>query len=158
MRQKINPEFDLATIPPRRRRQFIQHRFNYTRRADRPEILNEFNGYKTVFGVIGESSRYRFTSDFSQPDAMARNLLSSSCLFEFVEMYALDLFQHWHLDNPDEMRDALLKTDRFVAKLQEGCSLSDYTLVVMSDHGQEPVIGTIPLLQALRRSGVKRDT
>ena len=34
--QKLNPEFDLAGIPPRRRREFTQHRFKYTRRAASP--------------------------------------------------------------------------------------------------------------------------
>ena len=45
-RQKFDPEFDLAAIPPRRRREFTQHRFKYTRRAAMPEIMAEFNGYR----------------------------------------------------------------------------------------------------------------
>jgi len=156
VRQNFNPEFDLATIPPRRRRNFVQHRFKYTRRATSPETLNEFNDYKTLFGVLGEASRYRFTSDFAALDSLAREVLASPLRFEFIEMYALDLYQHWHLDNEEGMKKALAETDQFVERLRDGCGGSDYTLVLLSDHGQESVVGTIPLLKELRKSGVRQ--
>ena len=137
-----------------RRRNFVQHRFKYTRRAANPETLDEFNGYKTLFGVLGEESRYRFTSDLAGLDALAQELIASPLRLEFVEMYGLDLYQHWHLDNEEGMRETLAATDRFVERLLDGSKRSDYTLVLLSDHGQEAVVGTIPLLQALRNSGV----
>ena len=107
VRQKFNPEFDLATIPPRRRRKFVQHRFKYTRRAADPDSLKAFNGHKTIFGVLGGDSRYRFTSDFAALETIAQEALSSSLRFELIEMYALDLYQHWHLDNDEGMSKAL---------------------------------------------------
>jgi hypothetical protein len=154
VRQQFNPEFDLATIPPRRRRNFVQHRFKYTRRAADPELLKAFNGHETIFGALGGYSRYRFTSDFAALERIAQEALSSSLRFELIEMYALDLYQHWHLDNDEGMGEALARTDRFVERLIEGCSDSGQTLVLLSDHGQEPVVGTIPLLNQLRTSGV----
>ena len=105
--QRFDPDFDLAAIPPRRRREFTQHRFKYTRRVATPEIMREFSGYKTLFGVLGEDARYRFTHRFDTLDSLARDILASSLRFEFLEMYALDLFQHWHLDDDVGMRDAL---------------------------------------------------
>lgn len=154
IRQKYDPEFDLATIPPRRRRRFVQHRFKYTRRAANPEMLEEFNGNETIFGVLGDDSRYRFTSDIAALDSLAREVLASSLRLEFVEMYALDLYQHWHLDDEEGMRAVLAETDRFVKQLRDGCSGRDRTLVLLSDHGQEPVVGTIPLLEGLQKPGV----
>jgi len=71
MRQKFDPEFDLAAIPPRRRREFTQHRFKYTRRAATPEIMEEFNGYKTIFGLLNKDARYRFTYSFDALDSFA---------------------------------------------------------------------------------------
>jgi hypothetical protein len=154
IRQKFDPDFDLAAIPPRRRREFTQHCFKYTRRVATPEIMREFNGHKTLFGVLDEDARYRFTHRFDKLDSLARDILASSTRFEFLEMYALDLFQHWHLDNDLGMRDALRKTDSFVAKLRDGCARNGHTLVLLSDHGQELVTGTIPLVRMLRKSGV----
>lgn len=156
VRQKFNAEFDLATIPPRRRRDFVQHRFKYTRRAANPEMLDAFNGYKTLFGALGEDSRYRFTSDLAALGSLAKDVLASRLRLEFVEMYALDLYQHWHLDNKDGMQEVLAETDRFVARLLNGCRGSDRTLLLLSDHGQEPVVGTIPLFQELRKLGVEQ--
>ncbi len=156
VRQKFNAEYDLATIPPRRRRDFLQHRFKYTRRAANPELLDAFNGYKTLFGTLGDDSCYRFTSDLSALGSLAQDVLASSLRLEFVEMYALDLYQHWHLDNKEGMREVLAETDRFVARLLKGRSGSGWTLVLLSDHGQEPVVGTIPLLQELRNLNVEQ--
>ncbi len=154
IRQRFDSHFDLATIPPRRRREFTQHRFKYTRRAATPEIMREFNGYKTLFGVLDEDARYRFTYRFDELDSLAQDILANSVRFEFVEMYALDLFQHWHLDDDVGMSDALGKTDSFVASLLEGFAQDGHTLVLLSDHGQELVTGTIPLVSMLRKSGV----
>ena len=154
IRQKFDPDFDLAGIPPRRRREFMQHRFKYTRRATSPEIMLEFNGYKTILGLLGKDAQYQFTYNFDELDAIARDTPAHDLKFEFLEMYALDLYQHWHLDNDTGMRDALNKTDKFVANLREGCARNGKTLVLLSDHGQEPVKDKIPLVKILRESGV----
>lgn len=156
IRQKFDPDFDLAAIPPRRRREFTQHRFKYTRRVSTPEIMDSFNGYRTLFGVLNGDARYRFTYRFDTLDSLARDMLADARGFEFVEMYALDLFQHWHLDDAVGMRSALSKTDNFVASLLDGCTRSGHTLVLLSDHGQELVTGTIPLVNMLRNSRVPR--
>lgn len=154
IRQKFDPDFDLAAIPPRRRREFTHHRFKYTRRAATPEIMAEFNGYKTLFGLLGKDARYQFTYRFDALDSFAQDIAASALRFEFVEMYAFDLYQHWHLDREAEMREALGKTDRFVANLRDGCARNGRTLALLSDHGQEPVTNTIPLTRTLRKSGV----
>lgn len=156
IRQRFDGDFDLAAIPPRRRRQLVQHRFKYTRRAAAPDILAEFNGYQTIFGALGKGARYHFTHQFESLDSLAPELLASGSTLEFLEMYALDLFQHWHLDDDERMRECLRKTDEFVARLLEGCGQSGQTLVLLSDHGQEPVNHSIPLLPTLRGSGVPR--
>jgi hypothetical protein len=156
IRQKFDPNFDLAAIPPRRRREFTQHRFKYTRRAASPEIMAEFNGYKTLFGLLDRDARYRFTYRFDALDSLARDIAASALRFEFLEMYAFDLYQHWNLDNGAGMREALGRTDRFVANLRERCVRNGLTLVLLSDHGQEPVTDTIPLVRTLRKSGVPK--
>jgi hypothetical protein len=154
IRQKLNPDFDLAAIPPRRRREFTQHRFKYTRRAASPEIMLEFNGYKTIFGLLGKEAQYQFTYDFDELKSISKDTPTHKLNFEFLEMYALDLYQHWHLDKDIGMREALHRTDQFVASLREGCDRNEKTLVLLSDHGQEPVRTKIPIMKVLRESGV----
>lgn len=155
VKQRFDADFDLAAIPPRRRRRFTHHRLKYTRRMASPETLAEFNGYETLFGLLGDRARYRFTSKFDSLDALAQELPSTGLRLEFLEMYALDLHQHWHLDNADAMRESLRRTDRFVAQLQERCADDGCTFVLLSDHGQEAVTNTIPLVPLLRRCGVR---
>ena len=42
VRQTFDFDFDLATLPPRRRREFTQHRCKYTRRVTSPKIMDRF--------------------------------------------------------------------------------------------------------------------
>jgi hypothetical protein len=152
--QKFHPEFDLAAIPPQRRREFTQHRFKYTRRSATPEIMLEFNGHKTIFGLLGEAAQYQFTLNFDDLKTIAKDTPEHDLKFEFLEMYALDLYQHWHLDNDVGMREALQRTDQFVADLREGCDRNEKTLILLVDHGQEPVRNKIPIVKLLRESGI----
>jgi len=154
--QRFDPNFDLAGIPPRRRRQFTQRRLSEVKRAASPEIMAEFNGYKTLYSLFGDGSQYRFTLRFEDLDALAREIRSESVRFEFVQMHAMDVYQHWHIDNDAGMREALAKTDRFVARLRQSCAESGHTFVLFSDHGQEPVSHTIPLVQTLKQSGIPK--
>ncbi len=149
--------YDLAAVPFRRRRRFVLHRFKYTRRAEDPDSLREFGGYKTIFGLLGNEARYVFTKDFGDLDGLASELpRCDESLLSLVEMYALDLTQHWHLDNPTVMKEALRKTDVFVGQLIDGCRRSGKRLILLSDHGQEPVTGTVPLIQSVHGTGISR--
>jgi hypothetical protein len=69
-------------------------------------------------------------------------------------MYALDLFQHWHLDRGEELDQAYRKADDFLRRLQANARARGVSLMVLVDHGQEPVVGTIPLLRMLQESGL----
>jgi len=154
IRQNFDSDFDLAAIPPSRRREFTQHRLKYSRRVATPDVMKEFNGFRTILGELDEDAKYRFTYKFDALESLARSIFASALKFEFLEMYALDLFQHWHLDDDCAMREALGKTDRFVATLHEGCAQNGRMLVLLSDHGQELVLDTIPLVQLLSKSTV----
>ncbi|MEA2093700.1 MAG: hypothetical protein U9P11_03950 [Pseudomonadota bacterium] len=155
IRQKLDGSYDLAAIPPGRRRRFRQHRFKYTRRAQSPETLARFGDYPSIFGLLGPDAKYHFTKDFGSLNDLAARLPSPGLKLEFLEMYALDLTQHWNLDRPDVMREAYLATDTFIAELRKKCLQQDVTLMVLVDHGQEPVIGTIPFKQQLKKLGIR---
>jgi hypothetical protein len=150
----VDPTHDLSVIPWRRRRRFDLHRFKYTRRAASSRSMDSFSSYPSIFGLLGDRSEYIFTKDFDSLPALARRLPSGGRLLEFVEMYALDLTQHWHLDNATVMDDALARTDRFVRNLHARCQDRGARFMLLVDHGQELVVGTIPFLQALKKTGI----
>lgn len=155
LRQLGDATFDLATVPPHRRKQFEQFRFKYTRRETTDETLIRFGRYDTILGMLGPRARYSFAKRFDK----AHELLDGSFLggdesLLFLELYALDLFQHWHLDRPSRMAWALSETDTFVRRLDALCTRHARRLALLVDHGQEPVVGSIPLRQTLERSGV----
>ena len=154
VRHKFNPKFDLAGIPPRRLREFTQHRLSETNRAASPAIMAEFNGYKSLLSLLGEDSKYTFSLKFDTLDALAQRIPDESVGFEFLQMHAMDIYQHWHIDNDAGMREALGRTDEFVARLRDNCADSGHTLVLLCDHGQEPVTNKIPFVQTLKESGV----
>jgi hypothetical protein len=153
-RHFFDREYDLAVIPWRRRRRFELHRFKYTRRSASADSLQEFAGNRTIFGLLGDRARYVFTKDFDALPALAERLPSGERALEFLEMYAFDLVQHWHLGDDTVMDDALARTDRFVRRLHAQCCARGVRFMLLVDHGQERLVGTIPLVQALRRAGV----
>ncbi|HVS65316.1 MAG TPA: hypothetical protein VMT85_17635 [Thermoanaerobaculia bacterium] len=146
--------YDLAVIPWRRRRRFQQHRFKYTRRAKSELAMKEFAGLPSIFGILGEEAKYFFTKDFAELETLSQRLPSGKRRIELLEMYALDLVQHWHLDNPSVMSDALARTDEFVRVVHERCRRLGVRFLLLVDHGQERITGTVPLIQTLQRTGV----
>jgi hypothetical protein len=150
----FDPTHDLSVIPWRRRRRFDLHRFKYTRRAASSRSMDCFSSFPSIFGLLGDQSKYIFTKDFDSLPALARRLPSGERMLEFVEMYALDLTQHWHLDNTAVMDIALARTDRFVRDLHARCQDRGARFMLLVDHGQELVVGTIPFLQALKKTGI----
>ena len=157
VRHKFDKNFDLAGIPPRRLREFTQHRLPETKRAASPEIMAEFNGYESLLSLLGEDSKYSFTLRFDALETLAQRIPEQSIGFEFLQMHAMDIYQHWHIDNADGMREALGRTDKFVARLRDNCARSGHTFVLLCDHGQEQVTNRIPFVQTLRKSGVPRN-
>ena len=157
VRQFFDTNYDLSAIPPRRRREFTLHRLSEATRAAEPERLNEINGYKTLITLLGGNSKYRFTLKFNRLDELAAQLPDDSVRFDFLQNHAYDIRQHWYIDDQAVLNDALARTDRFVATLQEKCERTGHTLVLLSDHGQDPNTSTIPLVQTLLKSGVPRD-
>jgi len=153
----FDKSYDLAAIPPRRRRCFDLFRFKYERRMHANESLVKFGSYDSIFGILGDNGKYRFTKSFGKLDSLLSELPSGGPRLEFLEMYALDLIQHWYLDREETMRYAYQTTDEFVRRLQENCQRKAVTLMLLVDHGQEPVVGVIPLAEELRRLGIPEE-
>jgi Type I phosphodiesterase / nucleotide pyrophosphatase len=149
--------YDLAAIPSYRRRYFDLYRFKYGRRVDSKDYLKKLGSYESIFGILGDDAKYLFTNNFDMLDSLLRNLPFDERKLIFLEMYALDLLQHWNLDRQKTMDPAYGATDDFVRRLNEKCQQRGVTLMLLVDHGQEPVTGIIPLKKELERSGIREE-
>ncbi|MBI1796196.1 MAG: alkaline phosphatase family protein [Candidatus Eisenbacteria bacterium] len=149
LRQFADHGYDLAAVPPRRRRMFDLRRFKYTRREHDGRVMERIGASESLFGLLGQRSRYRFTRRFAELPRLARELPSARFEFELLEMYALDLFQHWHMDRPAELAAAYRRADDFIGALHARARERGVRFMLLVDHGQEPVIGTIPLFAAI---------
>lgn len=154
----VHPAFDLAAIPPRRRRRFELTRFKYTRRQQSAEVIGNIGGYDSIIGVLGPGrARYLFSKRLDELDAIAAELAEGSEALLFAEVYGLDLLQHWSLDQPERLRDGYARIDRFVGDLAARAKASGRRLVLLVDHGQELVRGTIDLPARLAALAIPDD-
>lgn len=154
----VHPAFDLAAIPPRRRRRFVLTRFKYTRRQQSAEVIGNIGGFDSIIGALGPGrARYLFSKRLGDLPEMARQLAEAPEQLVFAEIYGLDLLQHWSLDQPERLRDGYARIDRFVADLHARTTASGRRLVLLVDHGQEPVRGTVNIAERLRELPIPED-
>jgi hypothetical protein len=150
--------YDLAAVPARRRRQWELTRFKYTRRKQSSDVLLDIGGRPSIFATVGaERSRYVFCDRFDRLDALTDELCDPRLALEMVEMYALDLLQHWTLDRPERLASAYAAVDRWFAALERRATAAGRRLVLLVDHGQEPVRGTVDVAGPLAALRLPRD-
>lgn len=157
VRHRWDPDFDLPTVEPRRRRRFEMHRLKMLRRRGGGLHLVDFGTCPTLFAALPGASRHR--TFFTFPDAK-RGLAASldpACRLDLVELYALDLFSHWNLDRPEAMRNMLRLTDELLREAAGRARHLGLRTLLVVDHGQEPVRHAIDLPRLLAGSGVPRD-
>ena len=148
--------FDLAAVPRWRRKRFEINKLRYAERKIK-RFLN-LNGTDTIFRVVGErESNYIYSSKFEELSSILSKIFSSEYRFELFQMHSLDTLQHWNLDNPDRINKFYSKIDNFSSELHRICTEKNITLMILSDHGMEPVKDSIDILKELKRLGIPRD-
>ena len=148
----FNQSFDLAAIPSKRRRLLELKRFKYTRREKSSEILFRIGGVESIFSIVGKGKgKYVFSKKFDGLDKLLYNLCSQDYRLEFLELYSLDILQHWNLDETNEISKFYRGIDNFVKNLHEKCQSKNSTLMILSDHGQEQVKGSIDIKKELKK-------
>jgi hypothetical protein len=150
----LRPTWDLAAIPPRRRRRLVITRTKYKRRRQWSEALYGIGGVPSVMDVVGrERSRYLFSSKLD-PARLLSRLCAPHAALEILELYALDRFQQWNLDRPEQVQSFYGRIDAFLRDLHARCRAAEMQLLVVSDHGHEPIRGSLDLMALLARSGL----
>jgi hypothetical protein len=150
--------FDLAAMPPRRRRRFHITRTKYKRRTKKSEALFQIGGVHTVFDVIGkEKSRYLFDSSYDPEKSVLGSLCGDSYVLEVIELYSLDRYQQWNLDRPKSVANFYSRIDQFLNRLNAKCQAKGWSLMIVSDHGHEPIQASHDLESVLKRLTVPQE-
>lgn len=154
----IDKSNDLSAMPWWRRRQFNLHRMKYTRRETDPSCLNVIGDYPSIFQELGpDQAGYIFCKHFADMDRAIHTFPRANKRLDFVEFYGFDLFSHWHLDQMDKIKAKLNAVDGFVRRLHQRCQDAGVALMLLVDHGQEPIRASVNLKKALKQSGIPRD-
>lgn len=142
----------LAAIPKRRLSQFEIKRFKYVKRMLMQTIVSKIGEATSIFGVVGEEkSRYVFCKRTVNLGSLLNTLCIGDSVLEFLELYSLDLFQHWNLDNSRLVKTFYGYVDGFIEALHNKCLSNGVTLMLLSDHGQEEVKKTIDITGELKK-------
>lgn len=146
--------YEFPAMPARRRRQFNSHRLEYAARERDARAMERMGEFPTVFGILAGDSRYLFTRQLGSLERLGRGLPGAQVALEFLDVAGLDLLQRWHMDSPETLDQGYRQVDRFLGGLHERCRERGVTLLLLVDHGQEPVFGAIPLLHELHAAKV----
>ena len=158
IRHALAPPFDLAAMPPRRRSRLQIRRTKYKRRRKWPEALYRIGGVPTVLELVGrDRSRYVFSCARDPMSRLLPTLPARDLILEIVELYSLDRFQQWNLDRLDQVLEYYRVIDAFLHELHAKCRAQGKILMVLSDHGHEPIRESIDVLAALQRNGFSED-
>ncbi len=147
--------FDLAAVPYWRRRRFEINKTKYMIR----NVTNflRFNGIETIFSYVGEKeSNLIFNGKFDELFSLTPKLFSRVHRLEHLHIHSLDTFQHWNLDNPDRITKFYTKIDSFLEELYNRCNDKSINMMLLSDHGQEPVKSSIDIVNGLKRLGISK--
>jgi len=154
----ISNSCDLPRIPPKRRNQFHIVRAKSYRYKNNFNALLKINNIDTIFNIIGkEKCRYFHTTSSNLQQKILRKFGRGDSVLEFLEIYSLDLVQQWNMNKPAIVDNFYRDTDAFLNNLFEKCRENGVALILLSDHGQDEIIGTIDILNSLKNLGIQED-
>ncbi|MGH7801412.1 MAG: alkaline phosphatase family protein [Thermodesulfobacteriota bacterium] len=148
--------FDLATVPTWRRRRFDIKRARYVSKV--VNNLIRFNGIDSIFNIIGVSkSKYIGINSIDDLKGMLMKYVTGENKLEIIEIYFIDLLQHWYLDDIDKILKNYSSIDNLLERLHTKLKRDNISLMLLSDHGQEPVKGSVNIKGKLNDLGLNKD-
>jgi len=151
----VNGPLDLATMPPRRRRRFDWLRLNIKYLKDVDGDVRTLQSATNLLNLFGSDGRYVYHDEYWQLDELLAEIGKGDYVFEMVDSHCLDYLQHWNLDDELKISEYYRGIDEFVAALHAKCRHNTVGLILLSDHGQEPVRQVIDLPVRLRQLDLK---
>jgi hypothetical protein len=154
----ISNSYELPRIPPKRRKQFRIVRTKSFRQKNNFNAMLKINNIETIFNYIGkEKCSYFHTTTSNLEKKFLSKVGRGDHVLEFLEIYSLDLVHQWNMNKPAIVDNFYRDTDLFLNNLNEKCNKNGVTLILLSDHGQDEIIGTIDILNSLKNSGLQED-
>jgi len=151
VRHRLFHDCELPTMPPWRRRHLEFARLKFFGHASSDDLRRRLNGAVSLFDVVGwGDARYRFTDRFADRRKIFSKLGLGDVSLDMLQFHALDMLGHWHPGTSEGSGPVYRETDAFVRSLSEKCKAADIEFVLVSDHGQETVGGSIDLKASLQ--------
>jgi hypothetical protein len=82
---------------------------------------------------------YFFNSRYDPERSVLGRLCNEKNVLEVLELYSLDRHQQWNSDRPEAITQFYGHIDKFMRLLAERCSARGWSLMLVSDHGHEPI-------------------
>ena len=143
---------DLAAIPNKRLRRFEIKRFKYARRKGTSTALTQIGDIASIFGIVGESrSKYVFNKYSDNLDKILNTSCTGEYRMEMLELYYLDIIQHWNLSNTNKINRLYEMTDNFINEVYKKSRDFNITVILLADHGMEVVHGSIDIKNRLKK-------
>ncbi|RJP85054.1 MAG: hypothetical protein C4518_16960 [Desulfobacteraceae bacterium] len=148
--------FDLAAVPHRRRRLMELKRTKYMTTEQAIDLIAPHA--PTIFNIVGKGrSRWIYCRKYHKLKNFIPGLFAPDNRLELFEIYALDVTSHWNLDHPKIMKNLYRKIDSLVQDLHQKAKQNNFAFLLLSDHGQEPVKGTIDIKKKLNHSKIPKN-
>lgn len=150
----LTGSYNLAAVPYWRRR-----RFEILKRRYEKKVLSNFlkvNEKDTLFNIIGQNNcRYIYLARLEQFNTTKPQIFNGNHRFELFETHAIDTISHWNIFDNQKMIDSYNEVDAYLKTLHDECSRNGITLMILGEHGMEPVKKRINIKQIIRELGIR---
>jgi hypothetical protein len=153
-RHFANREFDMPCIPHRRRRHLEFYRLKFNARSE-PHQYRNVGGAETVFAALGDGAAYGVTGNFDDFPAALEKWPRLDTRLDWFEIHAYDIASHYNVSNQEVMKLRDRQLDDFAKAYHDKCVAAGRRFVLVVDHGQEPVVGSVNLEKVVKKSGAK---
>lgn len=143
--------FDMPCIPHRRRRHLELHRLKFNARSQ-PEQYRTVGGVETLFGVLGDDAAYGVVGKFEDFDDALAQWPKPDLKLQWFEIHSYDIAVHYSVHQPEVMKERGRQLDELVKALHDKAVALGQRFVLVVDHGQEPIVGSVNLEKVIKRS------
>jgi hypothetical protein len=157
-RHQFFHDCDVPTIPPRRRRAFELRRVKFRGRANTSDLLQQLGNVPSILNSMDQGNIiYSFSDRLNDQQTLVSNVANGDAKLEFLQFHALDMLGHWQLNTEEKLEDVYSQVDSFLRNLYEKCESKGIRMAIVSDHGQEKVIGDINIKKKINQIDVPQN-